>query len=172
MPVSVTPIHKTIYIPISPVKVSLFSKQRNSYFNTSWKTEKMVEDEDEAGPSWRCKVEESDESVKMEAITVWSQSTSELWDMWKILSCHPGKHIVNWLIHCWNNGTSSLDLVGSEARQEESLSGERGHWQSNWKKDTNLHPIEMTLVSPSGKIRYIRKASVMSWRKVFSNWGN
>ena len=121
----------------------------------SWRirpSQHVFMDEDEAGLSWRCKEEESE--LIMEELTVWSLTMTELWGMWKELSCHPGVHIVTWLLQCWNNGASSLDLVGSEARQQGSLSRKRGHWQSNWKRDTNLHPIKMTLISHEGKVSH------------------
>jgi len=37
--------------------------------------------------------------------------------MRKDFSCSPGKHIVTWLLRCWDNGASSLELEGKEVRQ-------------------------------------------------------
>ncbi|KAK4819771.1 hypothetical protein QYF61_011371 [Mycteria americana] len=44
--------------------------------------------------------------------------------MQKDFSCRPGKHVVTWLLRCWDNGASSLELEGKEAKQLESLSKE------------------------------------------------
>jgi len=46
-----------------------------------------------------------------------SVSLSELRDMQTAFSCHPGEHIVSWLLWCWDNGARSLELEGSEAKQ-------------------------------------------------------
>ena len=59
-------------------------------------------------------------------IITWSLSLSELRDMRKDLSRHPGKHIVTWLLQCWDNGASRLELKGREAKQLGSLAREGG----------------------------------------------
>jgi len=41
--------------------------------------------------------------------------------MWKDFSLHPGEHIVTWLLWCWDNEASSLELEGKEAKQLGSL---------------------------------------------------
>ena len=41
-------------------------------------------------------------------------------------SCHPGKHIVTWLLRCWDNSSGSLESEGREAKQLGSFSGEGG----------------------------------------------
>jgi len=46
--------------------------------------------------------------------------------MRKDFSRHPGKHIVTWLLRCWDNGASSLELEGKKAKQLESLAREGG----------------------------------------------
>ncbi|KAM6364484.1 uncharacterized protein J5M81_015745 [Pluvialis apricaria] len=46
--------------------------------------------------------------------------------MRKDFSRLPGEHIVTWLLRCWDNGASSLELEGREARQLGSLSREGG----------------------------------------------
>jgi len=46
--------------------------------------------------------------------------------VWKDFSCHPGEHIVTWLLRCWDNGASSLELDGKEAKQLGSLDKEGG----------------------------------------------
>ncbi|GAB0206702.1 hypothetical protein GRJ2_003135800 [Grus japonensis] len=38
----------------------------------------------------------------------------------------PGEHIITWLLRCWDNGASSLELEGREAKQLGSLSKEGG----------------------------------------------
>jgi len=55
-------------------------------------------------------------SREIEIIT-WSLSLSELRDMRKDFSRHPGEHVVTWLLRCWDNGASSLELEGKEAKQ-------------------------------------------------------
>jgi len=37
--------------------------------------------------------------------------------MRKDFSHHPGKDIVTWLLWCWDNGASSLESEGREAKQ-------------------------------------------------------
>ncbi|GAB0208045.1 hypothetical protein GRJ2_003270200 [Grus japonensis] len=46
--------------------------------------------------------------------------------MWKDFSRLPGEHIITWLLRCWDNGASSLELEGREAKQLGSLSREGG----------------------------------------------
>ncbi|KAK4813981.1 hypothetical protein QYF61_003814 [Mycteria americana] len=58
--------------------------------------------------------------------TTRSLSLSELRDMRKDFSRHPGEHIVTWLLRRWDNGASSLELEGKEAKQLGSLSREGG----------------------------------------------
>lgn len=44
----------------------------------------------------------------------------------KRLQPHPSKHIITWVLQCWDNEASSLDLVSIEARQLGTLSREDG----------------------------------------------
>ncbi|GAB0209411.1 hypothetical protein GRJ2_003406800 [Grus japonensis] len=99
IPVSVTPIQKKKYTK---------------------KSVRLVKDDDEPGPS-----QEQEEEPEPEVITR-SLSLSELRDMRKDFSHHPGEHIVTWLLRCWDNGASSLELEGREAKQLGSLSREGG----------------------------------------------
>ncbi|GAB0208806.1 hypothetical protein GRJ2_003346300 [Grus japonensis] len=46
--------------------------------------------------------------------------------MQKDFSCFLGEHIITWLLRCWDNGASSLELEGREAKQLGSLSREGG----------------------------------------------
>ncbi|GAB0205975.1 hypothetical protein GRJ2_003063100 [Grus japonensis] len=98
IPVSVTPIHKKKY---------------------TRKSVRLVKDDDESGPS------REQEEPEPEVITR-SLSLSELRDMRKDFSCLPGEHIITWLLRCWDNGASSLELEGREAKQLGSLSREGG----------------------------------------------
>ncbi|GAB0189164.1 hypothetical protein GRJ2_001381700 [Grus japonensis] len=96
---SVTPIHKKKY---------------------TRKSVRLVRDDDEPGPS-----REQEEEPEPEVITR-SPSLSELRDMRKDFRRLPGEHIITWLLRCWDNGASSLELEGREAKQLGSLSREGG----------------------------------------------
>lgn len=74
----------------------------------------------QTGPS-----QETEEEVEPQ-ITSQSLSLSELQDTLKDFSCCPGEHIITWLLQCWDNADSSLDLEGRESKQLESLSREAG----------------------------------------------
>ncbi|KAK4825938.1 hypothetical protein QYF61_003450 [Mycteria americana] len=91
-----------------PVSVTPINKKK------SWK------DDEKGGPS-----REEEELIK-ETVTTQSLSLSELQDMQKDLSCHSGEHVVTWLLRCWDNGASSLQLQGKEAKQPGSLSRQGG----------------------------------------------
>ncbi|KAK4830408.1 hypothetical protein QYF61_010939 [Mycteria americana] len=69
---------------------------------------------------------EGEEELINEMVTTQSLSLSELRDMQKDFSRHPGEHVVTWLLRCWDNGASSLELEGKEAKQLGSLSREGG----------------------------------------------
>ncbi|GAB0209836.1 hypothetical protein GRJ2_003449300 [Grus japonensis] len=84
------------------------------------KSVRLVKDDDEPGPS-----REQEEEAEPEVITR-SLSLSELRDMRKDFSCLPGEHNITWLLRCWDNGASSLELEGREAKQLGSLSREGG----------------------------------------------
>ncbi|GAB0207422.1 hypothetical protein GRJ2_003207800 [Grus japonensis] len=98
IPASVTPIHKKKY---------------------TRKSVHLVKDDDESGPS------REQEEPEPEVITR-SLSLSELRDMRKDFSRLPGEHIITWLLRCWDNGASSLELEDREAKQLGSLSREGG----------------------------------------------
>jgi len=51
---------------------------------------------------------------------------------------HPGKHIVTWLLQCWDNGASSLELEGKEAKQLGSLARNEGIDKAIGKKEQVL----------------------------------
>ncbi|KAM6104279.1 uncharacterized protein LJ206_019086 isoform 2-T2 [Theristicus caerulescens] len=103
MPVSVPPIEKKKYMG---------------------KSTRLVRADDERGPSQEQEDEEAESTNEM--VTTRSLSLSELRDMRKDFSRHPGKHIITWLLRCWDNGASSLELEGREAKQLGSLSREGG----------------------------------------------
>jgi len=96
MPVLVTPIQKNKYTKISvhPVK-----------------------DDNEPGPS-----QEQEKEAEPEIITRSSMYLSYLQDTQKDFHHHQGEHIVTWLLSCWDNGASSLEIEGREAKQMRSLS--------------------------------------------------
>jgi len=71
--------------------------------------------------------------IETEIITR-SLSLSKLRDMRKAFSCHPGEHIVTWLLRCWENGASSLELEGKEAKQLGSLARDGGIGKAIGKK--------------------------------------
>ena len=87
-----------------------------------------VKDDNEPGPS-----QEQRKEAEPEIITQ-SPSLSKLWDTRRDFSHHPGEHIVTWLLWCWDNGASSLELEGSEARQLGSLAREGGNDKAFGKK--------------------------------------
>ncbi|XP_074884057.1 uncharacterized protein LOC142031085 [Buteo buteo] len=100
-----------------PVPVSVAPVQKKKHTK---KSVRLVRDESEPGSS-----REQEEEVEPEIITR-SLSMSELCDMRKDFSRHPGEHIVTWLLRCWDSGASSVELEGKEAKQLGSLSREGG----------------------------------------------
>ncbi|KAK4815995.1 hypothetical protein QYF61_010863 [Mycteria americana] len=111
----VAPIHNCPYNPIAP-----------THKKKSWKRKSTpLEREDErAGPSHGEEEDEEERINKTE--TTQSLSLSELRDVQKDFSHHPGEHIVSWLLRCWNNRASSLELEVREAKQLGCLSREGG----------------------------------------------
>jgi len=79
----------------------------------------------------------SSQEIEIEIIT-WSLSLGELQDIRKDFSLHPDKNIVTWLLWCWDNGASSLELEGKEAKQLGSLAREGGIDKAIGKKDQVL----------------------------------
>jgi len=78
-----------------------------------------VRNDNEPGPS------QEQEEAEPEMITQ-SLTLSKLRDMPKDFSRHPGEHIVTWLLSCWDNGASSLELEDREDKQMGTLSREGG----------------------------------------------
>jgi len=58
--------------------------------------------------------------------------------MGKDFSRHPGKHIVTWLLRCWENRASDLELEGKEAKQLGCLAREGGIDKATGKKVQGL----------------------------------
>ncbi|GAB0189115.1 hypothetical protein GRJ2_001376800 [Grus japonensis] len=100
-----------------PISVSVAPIHKKKYTK---KLVRLVRDDNEPGPS-----REQEEEPEPEVITR-SLSLSELRDMWKDFRRLPGEHIITWLLRCWDNGASSLELEGREAKQLGSLSREGG----------------------------------------------
>ncbi|GAB0209419.1 hypothetical protein GRJ2_003407600 [Grus japonensis] len=91
-----------------PIPVSVAPTHKKKYTR---KSVRLVKDDDEPGPS-----REQEEEPEPEVITR-SLSLSELRDIRKDFSRLPGEHIITWLLCCWDNGASSLELEGREAKQ-------------------------------------------------------
>ncbi|XP_049649800.1 uncharacterized protein LOC126035331 [Accipiter gentilis] len=100
-----------------PVPVSVAPVQKKKHTK---KSVRLARDEDEPGSSREQEVEAEPEIITR------SLSMSELRDMRKDFSRHPGEHIVTWLLRCWDSGASSVELEGKEAKQLGSLSREWG----------------------------------------------
>jgi len=100
-----------------PVPVAVAPIQKKKYTK---KSDHPVRDDNEPGPS-----QEQEKEAEPEIITR-SLSLSELRGMRKDFSHHPGEHIVTWLLRCWDNGASSLELEGRQATQLGSLAREGG----------------------------------------------
>ncbi|KAK4811292.1 hypothetical protein QYF61_023344 [Mycteria americana] len=159
MSVSVAPIHK----------------------KKSWKRKSAcLEREDEgAGPSQG--EEEEEEELVNETETTRSLSLSELRDMRKYFSRHPGEHIVTWLLQCWDSGPNSLELEDKEAKQLGSVSREggidkaigkgepaRSLWRRLLSAIRERYPFKEDVVYCPGKsttmekgIQYLRESAVL-----------
>jgi len=79
----------------------------------------------------------SSREIETEIITR-SLSLGELRDMRKDFRRHPGEHIATWLLRCWDNGASSLELEGKEAKQLGSLARDGGIDKAIGKKEQVL----------------------------------
>jgi len=86
----------------------------------------------------------SSREIETEIIT-WSLSLGELRDMWNDFSNHPGEHIVTWLLRCWDNGASSLELEGKKAKKLGSLARDGGIDKAIGKKDQVLSLLRRLL---------------------------
>ncbi|KAK4807136.1 hypothetical protein QYF61_018477 [Mycteria americana] len=160
-----------------PVSVSVAPIHKKK----SWKRKSArLEREDEgAGPSQG--EEEEEEELVNETETTRSLSLSELRDMRKDFSRHPGERIATWRLRCWDNGASSLELEGKEAKQLGSLSREggidkaigkgepaRSLWRRLLSAIRERYPFKEDVVYRSGKwttmekgIQYLRELAVL-----------
>jgi len=98
-----------------PVAVAVAHIQKKKYTK---KSDRPVRDDNEPGTS-----QEQEKESAPEIITQ-PLSLRELRDMRKDFSCHPGEHIFTWLLWCWDNGASSLELEGRKAKNLGSLARE------------------------------------------------
>jgi len=98
------PNNKPVLVAVAPVKLKKDAKR----------ADRSGKDNNKSGSS---------QEIETEIITR-SLSLSELRDMWKDISPHPGENIVTWLLRCWDNRASSLELEGKEAKQLRSLAKE------------------------------------------------
>ena len=112
-----------------PMTESVAARHKKKYKR---KSPHSVQGEDEPGPS-----QEQEEEAEPVIVTG-CLSLSELRDMRKDFSHHPGEQLVTWLLRCWDSGTSSVELEGREARQLGSLSREGGIGKAIGKKTQNL----------------------------------
>jgi len=111
----------------------------------------------------------SSQDTETEIITQ-SLYLSEPRDMQKDFSYHPGEHIVIWLLRCWDNGASSLELEVKEAKQLGSLAREGGIDKTIGKKAQVLSLWRRC----EGEVRmlYVILASGPIWKGVFITSGN
>ncbi|GAB0199275.1 hypothetical protein GRJ2_002392900 [Grus japonensis] len=105
--------------------------------------------------------------------------------MRKDFSRLPGEHIITWLLCCWDNGASSLELEGREAKQLGSLSREGGIdkaigkkaqalslWRQLLSSGRERYPFSEDVICQPGKwttmergIQYLRELAV--WEMVY-----
>jgi len=102
-------------VAVAPVKLKKDAKR----------ADRSGRDDDEPGSS---------REIETEIIT-WSLSLGELRDVRKDFNCHPGEHIVTWLLRCWDNRARSLELEGKEAKQLGSLARDGGIDKAIGKKE-------------------------------------
>jgi len=119
-------------VAVAPVKLKKDAKR----------ADRSGRDDDESG---------SAREIETEIIT-WSLAVSELRDMQKDFSRHPGEHIVTWLLRCWDNGDRSLELEGKEAKQLGSLARDEGIDNVIGKKEQVLKPLEETSLRCEGEV--------------------
>jgi len=113
--IATEPKNQPVPVAVAPVKLKKDAKR----------ADRSGKDDNEPGSS---------RETETEIITP-SLSLNELRDMQKDFSCHPGEHIATWLLQCWDNRASILELEGKEAKQLESLAGEGGIDEAIGKKE-------------------------------------
>jgi len=112
------PDHQPVPVLVGPIQKEKYAE----------KSVCPVRDDSEPGPS-----QQREKDAEPEIITR-TLSLSELRDMRKDFSCHPGEHIATWLLRCWDNGASSLELEDREAKQLGSLARKEGIDKASGKK--------------------------------------
>jgi len=112
------PSDQPVPVAVAPVKLKKEAKR----------ADRSGRDDDGPGSSWETETE----------IITWSLSLGELRDMRKDFSHHPGEHIVTWLLRCRDNGASSLELEGKEAKELGSLARDGGIDKAIGKKEQVL----------------------------------
>jgi len=101
--IAAEPNEQPVRVAVTPVKLKKDAKR----------ADRSGRDDDEPGSSQEIET----------VIITWSLSLSDLRDMRKDFSRHPGEHIVTWLLRCWDKEASTLELEGKEAKQLGSLAG-------------------------------------------------
>jgi len=158
--ITAEPNDQPVPVAVSPVKLKKDAKR----------ADRSGRDDNEPGSSREIETEIISQSL----------SLRELRDMRKDFSRHPGEHIVTWLLRCWDNGASSLELEGKEAKQLGSLARDGGIDKAIGKKEQVLslwrrllsgvrerYPFSEDFVCCTGKwtnmergIQYLRELAV------------
>ena len=112
------PNDQPVPVAVAPVKLKKDAKR----------ADRSRRDDNEPGSS---------REIETEIITG-SLSLSKLRDMRKAFSRLPGKHIVTWLLWCWDNVASSMASEGKEGKQLGSLARDGGIDKAIGKKDQVL----------------------------------
>ncbi|KAM6097713.1 uncharacterized protein LJ206_001003 [Theristicus caerulescens] len=174
MPVPVTgtvamPENQSVPVSVAPIQKKKYTR----------KSTHLVRADDELGRSQEQEEEEAEPTNEM--VTTRSLSLSELRDIRKDFSRRPGEHIITWLLRCWDNGASSLELEGREAKQLGSLSregdidkaiGKGAKVLSLWRRLLSgvkeRYPFKEDLICHPGKwttmergIQYLRELAVL-----------
>jgi len=116
--IAAEPNDEPVPVAVAPVKLK---KHAN-------KSDRPGKDKNEPG---------SLQEMETEIITR-SLSLGKMRDMRKDFSSHSGEHIVTWLLRCWDNRASTLELEGKEAKQLGSLVREGGIDKAIGKKEQVL----------------------------------
>jgi len=158
------PENQHVLVEAAPVQKMKYTK----------KSDCPMRADNEPGPS-----QEQEKEAEPEIITR-SLSLSELRDMRKDFSYHPGENFVTWLLRCWDNRASILELEGKEAKQLGSLARDGGIDKAIGKNEQDLslwrrllsgvrerYPFSEDAVSYPGKwtnrergIQYLRELAV------------
>jgi len=113
--IAAEPNDQLVLVAVAPVKLKKDAKR----------ADRSRRDDNEPGSS---------REIETEIITG-SLSLSKLRDMRKAFSRLPGKHIVTWLLWCWDNVASSMESEGKEGKQLGSLARDGGIDKAIGKKE-------------------------------------